>query len=55
MMKDHEADGPLNEELKALEAHMLSISKQGKIHAILSISMSVVMKHKRVTYFHVIV
>lgn len=30
MLKDHEADGPQNEELKALEAHMLSISKQGK-------------------------
>lgn len=30
MLKDHEADGPQNEELKALEAHMLSISKQGR-------------------------
>ncbi|XP_053377953.1 cilia- and flagella-associated protein 54-like isoform X4 [Mercenaria mercenaria] len=30
MTKDHEADGPLNEELKALEAHMLSISKQAQ-------------------------
>ena len=29
MMKEHEHEGPMNEELKALEAHMLSVSKQG--------------------------
>ena len=29
IMKEHEHEGPMNEELKALEAHMLSISKQG--------------------------
>ncbi|XP_052282343.1 cilia- and flagella-associated protein 54-like isoform X6 [Dreissena polymorpha] len=28
LMKEHELEGPMNEELKALEAHMLSISKQ---------------------------
>ena len=29
IMKEHEHEGPMNEELKALEAHMLSVSKQG--------------------------
>ncbi|XP_052780184.1 cilia- and flagella-associated protein 54-like isoform X4 [Mya arenaria] len=32
MLKEHEAEGPMNEELKALEAHMLSISKQETQH-----------------------
>lgn len=32
-----EPEGPVNEELKALEAHMLSISKQGMLCVILNI------------------
>ena len=31
LMKEHEAEGPMNQELKALEAHMLSMSKQGRL------------------------
>ena len=29
-MKEQEAESPMNQELKALEAHMLSMSKQGR-------------------------
>ena len=35
IMKEHEHEGPMNEELKALEAHMLSVSKQGQYKYIL--------------------
>jgi len=42
MMKENESDGPMNEELKALEAHMLSISKQGQDQYVFFVSVCVI-------------